>query len=198
MNKPFLPKLKIVLGSKSPRRKELLTQLGLNVRVEAMGVEETYPEELSPEEVVLFLAAKKAEAYKSFGPNEVLITSDTIVVRKDEILGKPKDLEDAGKMLHRLSDASHNVYTAVCINAFGLIRRSVVVKTKVHFKALQQSEIDYYLKNGKPLDKAGAYGIQEWIGMVAVEKIEGSYYNVVGLPVQEVVKILEEINDSID
>lgn len=187
----------MVLGSKSPRRKDLLSQLGLNVRVEPLKVKETYPEHLSPEEIVSFLAAKKNDAYKSFGLNEVLITSDTLVYINKEILGKPKDREEARDMLEKLSGTKHSVLTGVCINGMGIYKKSFLARTEVSFKRLSAPEINYYLDNFNPYDKAGAYGIQEWIGMVAVKRIEGSYYNVVGLPVNKVVKELIAIHDTI-
>ncbi len=198
MSTVFLPKLKVVLGSKSPRRKALLTELGLQVRVQPLHVNESYPSDLSPEEVVSFLAAKKNEAYTSYGPNEVLITSDTVVCLGDEILEKAADASEATAMLKKLSNQKHRVLTAVCINGMGYWKKSFTVSTTVYFKKLTDQEIAYYVDHYKPFDKAGAYGIQEWIGMVAVEKIEGSYYNVVGLPVHEVVKYLSKFHDELD
>ncbi len=181
---------RITLASQSPRRKELLKELGIEFDVCSADIDESYPENLSHEEVPVFLAEKKALFYKdTIEQNQIIITSDTIVSVDNEILGKPADYDDAYNMLKKLSGKWHKVATGVCI--FSSQKRvSFNSITKVRFKELTHEEIDYYISNFKPYDKAGAYGIQEWIGYVAVEKIEGSYFNVIGLPVQKLYEVL--------
>lgn len=177
--------MKIVLASHSPRRQELLKGLGVDFSVNVInGIDESYPATMPKEEVAEHLAVKKHEAYK-VGEDELLITADTIVVVDDEILGKPKDAADARRMLRTISGRTHKVVTGVCL-AIATECRSFSVATEVTFRQLRDSEIDYYVERYKPFDKAGAYGIQEWIGYVGVEGIRGSYYNVMGFPVQRV------------
>lgn len=177
--------MKIVLASHSPRRQELLKGLGVDFSVNVInGIDESFPASMPKEEVAEHLAVKKREAYK-VGEDELLITADTIVVVEDEILGKPKDADDARRMLHTISGRVHKVVTGVCL-ATTTESRSFSVTTEVKFRQLRDSEIDYYIERYKPFDKAGAYGIQEWIGYVGVEGIRGSYYNVMGFPVQRV------------
>lgn len=177
--------MKIVLASHSPRRQELLKGLGVDFSVNVInGIDESFPASMPKEEVAEHLAVKKREAYK-VGEDELLITADTIVVVDDEILGKPKDADDARRMLHTISGRVHKVVTGVCL-ATTTESRSFSVTTEVKFRQLRDSEIDYYIERYKPFDKAGAYGIQEWIGYVGVEGIRGSYYNVMGFPVQRV------------
>ena len=177
--------MKIVLASHSPRRHELLRGLGVDFSVNVInGIDESFPASMPKEEVAEHLAVKKREAYK-VGEDELLITADTIVVVDDEILGKPKDADDARRMLHTISGRVHKVVTGVCL-ATTTESRSFSVTTEVKFRQLRDSEIDYYIDHYKPFDKAGAYGIQEWIGYVGVEGIRGSYYNVMGFPVQRV------------
>lgn len=177
--------MKIVLASHSPRRQELLKGLGVDFSVNVInGIDESFPASMPKEEVAEHLAVKKREAYK-VGEDELLITADTIVVVDDEILGKPKDADDARRMLHTISGRVHKVVTGVCL-ATTTESRSFSVTTEVKFRQLRDSEIDYYVERYKPFDKAGAYGIQEWIGYVGVEGIRGSYYNVMGFPVQRV------------
>lgn len=177
--------MKIVLASHSPRRQELLKGLGVDFSVNVInGIDESYPATMPKEEVAEHLAVKKYEAY-TVGEDELLITADTIVVVDDEILGKPKDVADARRMLRTISGRTHKVVTGVCL-ATATECRSFSVVTEVTFRQLRDSEIDYYVERYKPFDKAGAYGIQEWIGYVGVEGIRGSYYNVMGFPVQRV------------
>ena len=177
--------MKIVLASHSPRRQELLKGLGVDFSVNVInGIDESFPASMPKEEVAEHLAVKKREAY-TVGEDELLITADTIVVVDDEILGKPKDADDARRMLHTISGRVHKVVTGVCL-ATTTESRSFSVTTEVKFRQLRDSEIDYYVERYKPFDKAGAYGIQEWIGYVGVEGIRGSYYNVMGFPVQRV------------
>jgi septum formation protein len=175
---------RIVLASKSPRRKELLTELGLSFDVQTFDTDESYPAEMPVGEVPVFLAEQKARPFESSIDDEMLvITADTIVHIEGEILGKPADYDDAFRMLSLLSGKWHQVATGVCI-VTKQKKVSFTSQTNVLFKHLTNEEIDYYITNYKPYDKAGAYGIQEWIGFIAVEQIKGSYFNVMGLPVQ--------------
>lgn len=182
--------MKIILSSNSPRRKQLLEGLGVafEVRV-AKGVDESYPKTLPSTEVAEYIAREKAEAYNVL-EDELVITADTVVVVNDKILGKPHDAEAARSMLRELSGCTHSVVTGVCMKTKEK-QYSFSVSTKVTFKRLSESEIDYYINHYKPFDKAGAYGIQEWIGYIGVTKIEGSYYNVMGFPVQRVYEELK-------
>ncbi len=172
---------KIILATNSPRRKELLTQLGIPFEVKSKEIDESYPKSFRPEAVAVFIAEKKANSFLETLKDELLIAADTIVSIKDEIFGKPKDHIEAIKMLHKLSGKAHEVITGVAL-LYNQKIYSFYEKTTVHFKELTNAEIEYYINEYKPFDKAGAYGIQEWIGMVGVTGIEGSYSNVVGLP----------------
>lgn len=177
---------KIVLGSKSPRRQQLIAGLGLDFEIRTKEVEEIYPKDIEPTKVATYLSELKAQPLvQSLLKNEILLTSDTTVILENKVLGKPNTLEEAKTMIEALSGKQHQVITGVSLNS---IDKSVcfAVTTNVFFKALTKEEIAYYVSHFKPLDKAGAYGIQEWIGQIGVEKIEGSYYNVVGLPVERV------------
>jgi len=180
----------IILGSKSPRRKELLAGLGFNFEVRTKDVEESYPETISKLKVAEFLAEKKAIAFEEeLTENDIIITSDTIVICEGEILGKPKNKIFAFDMLSRLSGKTHKVITGVCIKSK---HKTIIFSdtTKVWFKELSCDEMNYYIKNYKPFDKAGSYGIQEWIGYIGIQKIEGTYFNVMGLPVNLLYKEL--------
>ena len=183
--------MKVLLASKSPRRRELLEMLRIPFEIVDLGnLEETYPENLALEEVPEYLSRLKASAYLPYlKENELLITADTIVILENEILGKPKDEEDAKNMLAKLSGKTHLVVSGVTLTGQ---KESVTFKTvtEVKFGYLSPAQIDYYVDNFRPLDKAGAYGIQEWIGGVAVEGINGSYYNVMGLPIHRLYKEL--------
>lgn len=173
---------RIVLASGSPRRQQFLKELDVDFEIQLKDIEEIYPEHLQAEDITDFLAKLKASAFVSeLNENDILITSDTIVWLNNKALGKPKDFEDAFEMLTEMSGTTHKVITSVCIKTTD---KEVVFheETLVTFTKLSADEINYYLKNYKPFDKAGSYGIQEWIGLVAIEKIEGSYANVVGLP----------------
>lgn len=178
---------KIILASNSPRRRELLAGLGLAFEVRVLeGVDERYPESLPADDVAEYIAAEKAEAYRSvMQPDELLITADTVVICDGEVLGKPVDEADACRMLRQLSGKTHHVVTGVCLTTTNDQRRFSVT-TEVTFKPLTDSEIRYYVDNYHPLDKAGAYGIQEWIGYIGCTGLRGSYYNVMGLPVQRI------------
>ena len=184
--------MEIILASNSPRRKELLNQLGLDFEVRVMsGIDESYPDNLPSKDVAEYIASKNSSAY-SIASDELLITADTIVVVGHDILGKPHDREDACRMLREISGKTHHVITGVCIRTDSKQSR-FSVSTDVKFKNLTDGEIDFYVDHFKPYDKAGAYGIQEWIGLVGVESISGSFYNVMGLPVQ---RIYEELTAS--
>ena len=182
----------IILASYSPRRKELLNGLDLDYEVKVLpDIEETYPDTLPTEEIPLYIAEEKAAAYQSvMEDDDLIITADTVVVLGDEVLGKPTDLDDARRMLRELSGQTHQVITGVCLMSKNK-KRSFAVTTDVTFKQLTDDEIDYYVDTYRPLDKAGAYGIQEWIGYIGVTGLNGSYFNVMGLPVQRIYKELK-------
>lgn len=186
-----LKKYQILLASKSPRRRELLAQLRIPFNVVTIGgIDESYPSDLTRTEVSGYIANKKADAYHSLiRDNELIITADTVVVADDRIMGKPKDAEEAVEMLLALSDKIHQVSSGVCIMTKDR-RTSFTVITDVKFGHITEEEARFYVENYMPLDKAGAYGIQEWIGCVAVESINGSFYNVMGLPVHQLYKEL--------
>lgn len=188
-----LRKYKILLASKSPRRRELLSQLRVPFKViNQGGIDESYPADMDPEEIPIYLADKKADAYiKNLKTDELVITSDTLVILDGKVLGKPKTPEEAKEMLKSLSGVVHKVVSGVCVATPGR-RITFSNTTKVKFATLSEDDIDYYVENFMPLDKAGAYGIQEWIGCVAVEWIEGSYYNVMGLPVNQLYRELKQ------
>lgn len=190
-----LKKYQITLASNSPRRKELLSGLNLDYKVKILpDIDETYPDTLKGEDIPLYIARKKAEAYKSImSKNELIITADTIVYTDGEVLGKPKDEADARRMLHALSGRSHQVITGVCITT-SRFQRSFASVTEVTFDTLTDEEIDFYISTYNPMDKAGAYGIQEWIGFIGVSKLNGSYFNVMGLPVQRLYRELKNID----
>ena len=179
--------MKYILASNSPRRKELLAGLGLDFEVRVIdGIDESYPASLPAADVAQYIAEKKAAAYKpSLKADELIITADTVVIVGDDILGKPKDEADAVRMLRAISGRAHQVTTGVCLLTSGK-QRSFSVTTDVTFKLLTDDEIRHYIKNYHPFDKAGAYGIQEWIGYIGVTGLHGSYYNVMGLPVQRI------------
>lgn len=189
-----LQKYEVILASNSPRRKELLERLGINFKVHTlMGIDETFPSDLPHEEIALHIASKKATAYKSYiTNNKLLITADTIVCIDEKVLGKPQDAEEAKQMLKMLSGREHTVITAVVVATAERILKDAV-KTRVKFAELNDEMIDFYVSNYLPFDKAGAYGIQEWIGLVAVEGIEGSFFNVIGLPVQRLYTMLKSL-----
>jgi septum formation protein len=178
-----LKEYKIILASASPRRKQLLQELGVDFRIQPINIEEHFDTNLSPELVAEQLSELKALAFTEEGLDEktIIITADTVVTIDGIILGKPKDTADAKRMLRKLSGRSHEVITGVTLRSATKMETFSVV-TKVFFKELSDEEIDYYIINFKPFDKAGAYGIQEWIGHAAIEHIEGSYFNVMGLP----------------
>ncbi|MCF6296338.1 MAG: Maf-like protein [Flavobacteriaceae bacterium] len=183
----------IILASGSPRRQEFFKDLGLDFEIRLKPIEEIYPNHLKHSEISDYLAELKSIPFESeLKENDILITSDTIVWLKDKALGKPKDEQDAFDMILSLSGETHEVITSVCFKT-KTSQQIVNAITKVTFKNLNDEEIWYYIKNYNPLDKAGAYGIQEWIGHIGVTKIEGSYFNVMGLPVHLVYKMLNDI-----
>jgi septum formation protein len=187
-----LKKYKIILASRSPRRKELLEGLGLDFRIVARDWVEDYPGHLKKEEIALYVAAQKAANLRSeINDNEIVITADTIVWCNDKVLGKPKNDQDARKILKEISGNTHKVITGVCL--LSAEREALFFSsTEVTFSELNEDEIDYYIRNFSPFDKAGAYGIQEWIGLAACIRIEGSYFNVMGLPVEKVYHELQK------
>ena len=175
----------VILASNSPRRKELLRGLGIEFEVRTLpDIEESYPDTLQRGDIPLYISREKADAYRaSMADDELVITADTIVWLHGEVLGKPRDREDAIQMLRKLSGNIHQVYTGVTLTTCAW-QHSFSVETHVHFAPLSQEDIIHYVDTYRPFDKAGAYGVQEWIGFVGVERIEGSYFNVMGLPVQ--------------
>lgn len=189
-----LSKYKVVLASNSPRRKELLAGLDLDYEIKVLcDIDESFPDYLQGEDIAIHVAKKKADAYH-LEDDTLLITADTIVLLEGKVYGKPKNEDDAKQMLRDLSGKTHAVATGVCITTkekqqvFG-------VTSEVRFAKLQEDEIEYYVTKYKPLDKAGAYGVQEWIGYIAVEYISGSYYNIMGLPIQRLYHELKQFLD---
>ena len=181
----------IILGSASPRRKQLLTALGIEFSIKTTQKKEKYPDNLDGAEIAEFLAKQKAEVIsKELTGNYLLITADTIVIQNNEILHKPKDKDEAQRILQNLSGKSHKVISGVCIKS---AKKEVVFssETEVTFNKLSEDEIRFYIENFKPFDKAGSYGIQQWIGYIGIEKIKGSYNNVVGLPTAELYQKLK-------
>ena len=189
MLKKKLKSFNIILASGSPRRQQFFKDLDIDFSIQLKEVEEIYPEELKGTEITDFLAELKSKAFTNLADKDVLITSDTIVWLEGKALGKPKDAKDAFAMLSALSSKKHDVITSICIRnkSFKKVIHDI---TTVTFKELSAEEINYYINNYKPFDKAGAYGIQEWIGFIGIDKIEGSYFNVVGLPVHKLYKEL--------
>lgn len=189
-----LEKYKVILASGSPRRRELMAGLGMNYEVRILpDVDESYPDTLQREEIPLYIAKEKADAYiPMMQPDELIITADTIVWLDGKVLGKPRDREDALQMLRTMSGRTHEVFTGVCITTTDW-QRSFTAQTEVRFATLSEDEIIYYVDNFKPMDKAGAYGVQEWIGFIGVENISGSYYNIMGLPVQKLYRELLKV-----
>lgn len=188
----MLEKYHVILASNSPRRKELLSGLEIDFEVKTIkGLEENYPSTLREGEIPLYLARQKASAYDALiVDNEMIITADTIVWLEGEVMGKPKSREDAIEMIGKLSGHTHQVYTGVCVKTREK-EVSFVDCADVTFTTLTREEIEFYVDKYKPFDKAGSYGVQEWIGYVAVERIQGSFYNIMGLPVQKLYQHLK-------
>ena len=186
----ILKNKRLILASSSPRRQELIKGLGLEVEIRIKPVKEEYPERLRHFEIPDYLAQLKSMPFEdTLATNDILITSDTIVWFENSALGKPKDAKDAFQMLKSLSGQTHEVITSVCFKSIGK-EKTINSITKVTFKQLSDSEINFYIKNFKVFDKAGSYGIQDWIGQVAVTKIEGSYFNVMGFPMDKIYNTL--------
>jgi septum formation protein len=187
-----LKKYHIILASKSPRRQELLRGMGVDFEILTKETPENYPADLPLDEVPKYLSLQKSQAFsdKELPGDYLLITSDTVVICEGEILGKPKDREDAMRMLQLLSDKTHHVVTGVTVRSAEKTM-SFAVRSNVTFAQLDEEEIDYYIEHCKPFDKAGAYGIQEWIGYVGISGLEGSFYNVMGLPTRKLYQCLK-------
>lgn len=184
-------KYKIILASGSPRRHQLMRDAGFDFEVRLKSTEEIYPADLSPEQIPEYLSRLKAAAFKEdLQADELLVTADTIVCLGAKVLGKPENREHAIEMLQRLSGQKHTVVTGVCLTTT-LKQQTFSAFTDVYFKVLTEDEIIYYIDRYRPFDKAGAYGIQEWIGYVGIERIDGSFYNVMGLPVQKLYETLK-------
>ena len=188
----LLPHYKIILASNSPRRKELLAGLDVAFEVRVLkGIDESYPNDLPTKQIAQYISQKKAAAYRNtIASDELVITADTIVILGDEVMGKPKDEADACRMLRELSGKTHQVITGVTLTTTEK-QHSFSVETDVTFKEFSEEEIVYYVKKYQPMDKAGSYGIQEWIGYVGVTSLQGSYFNVMGLPVQRIYEALK-------
>ena len=188
----MITKHHVILASNSPRRKELLSGLGIPFEVKVLpDISESYPADLPVAEIAQYIACEKAAAYQQLmAPDDLVITADTVVICDHEVLGKPVDADDASRMLHLLSGRTHQVITGVCLMTRTL-QRAFSVKTDVTFKTLSDEEIHYYIDTYQPFDKAGAYGIQEWIGYVGISGLEGSFYNVMGLPTRKLYQCLK-------
>lgn len=189
-----LKKYHIILASNSPRRRELLSGLGVDYEVRTLpGVDESYPDTLSGEDIPVYISREKAAAYLPFiAPDELIITADTIVWLDGRVLGKPADEADACRMLRELSGRTHRVITGVTLST-AAFQKSFAVTSEVEFAPLTEEEITYYVDHYRPLDKAGAYGVQEWIGFIGVRRLSGSYFNVMGLPIQRLYQELKEL-----
>lgn len=190
---PNIDEYKIILASQSPRRHYLMKEIGLEFEIKQKEfVDESYPENLKREEIPLHIAQKKASVFDGdIEDNQLVITADTIVWLNDKVLQKPVDMNDAISILQQLSGNCHQVYTGVCIKS-NIKEFAFTACTDVYFKKLTYAEIDYYVNHFQPMDKAGAYGIQEWIGYIGVERINGSFFNVMGLPIQKLYSELDE------
>ena len=192
--------MNIILGSQSPRRRELMAGLDIPFSAITIGADETYPAHLQAGDIPMYISRAKARAYEAqLQPDDLLITTDTIVWLNGQMLGKPQSKEEAKQMLHLLSGQTHQVYTAVCFTwlnhttqPYTTLHDTLVDCTHVSFRTLSVEEIDYYVEKYLPLDKAGAYGVQEWIGYVGVERMEGSYFNVMGFPIGPVYQWLQD------
>lgn len=188
-----LKNYRLILASQSPRRRQLLSDCGLDyVLAERYEVEEVFPATIAPDEVPVYLSRLKSEGYPAeLAENDILLTADTVVIVDRQILGKPADEAEARAMLRTLSERAHRVTTGVTLRSADRTE-SFAVQSDVYFRELTDEEIDYYVSRFRPMDKAGSYGIQEWIGYVGIERIDGSFYNVMGLPVQRVYAALAE------
>lgn len=196
MFQKLLSHYELILASKSPRRQQFLIDLGLEHEVQTKDTDESYPEDLQAAEITEYLAIQKAKAFGKLPDNKLLITSDTIVWDGKKALGKPKDRAEALEILRSLSGKKHETISSICITNTGFQKTADCV-TEVWFKDFNDIELEYYVDNFKPFDKAGSYGIQEWIGMIGVEKISGSFYNVMGMPTHLLYSLLQEIENEI-
>lgn len=196
MLKELLKDYEIILASGSPRRHKFFKELDIPVTIDIRPVDEVFPQNLKAEEITDYLAVLKAEVFKAdLKKNQVLITSDTIVYNDGTALGKPEDHQEAVAMIKSLSGKEHDVITSVCFTT-ATSQKIINHTTRVFFSELTEEEIEYYVTNFKPFDKAGGYAIQEWIGLIGIEKIEGSYFNVVGLPTHLVYRTIRELLES--
>lgn len=188
-----LSQYKVILASNSPRRKELLSGLDIPYQIKTLpDIDESYPDHLQGEDIATYIAKEKADAYlDKLTDDTLLITADTIVLLEGKVYGKPVDEAEARQMLHDLSGRTHQVLTGVCITTKQK-QKIFAVSSEVRFAKLETDEIEYYVSKYKPLDKAGAYGVQEWIGYIAVENISGSYFNIMGLPIQRLYRELKK------
>ena len=184
--------MKILLASQSPRRKELLSNLGFDFEVVKIDCEEILPDNIKTEEAAAYLSELKANAFRNLQKDEILLTADTVVANESQFLGKPKDEMEAKEMLQSLSGRIHQVYTGITIKTLDKTITETDV-ADVEFDEITSEEIDFYIKNYKPFDKAGSYGIQEWLGMAKIKNINGSFYTIMGLPTHLVYKILKEL-----
>jgi septum formation protein len=186
----------LILASNSPRRKQLLKEAGFDFEVEVIPTDESFPESLPAHEVAGFISSQKAEVFRNLHPDKIILTADTVVIMGNVILNKPADVTEAFKMLKMLSGRTHQVTTAVSLLSDGKID-TVSDTALVTFRVLEETEINYYIEHYKPFDKAGGYGVQEWIGMVGIERIEGSFYTIMGLPVHRVYQLLKPFSNKI-
>lgn len=192
MLKEKLKNFNIILASGSPRRQAFFKEMDIDFKIDVREVEEVFPETLKDSDITDYLSILKASAFKNLSENDIVITSDTIVWNNGKAIGKPKDTDEAHQMLRELSNGMHEVITSVCFTGKNF-QKTVSDTTKVWFKELYEDEITYYINEYSPMDKAGSYGIQEWIGYIGIDRIEGSYFNVMGLPTRLVYKTLTEI-----
>lgn len=189
--------MKIILGSSSPRRQKFLEEIGVEFSVEKVDVDESYPENLKEEQITNYIAEEKSKPFVGrIEKDQLVVTSDTLVMVQDKVLGKPKNYQEAFQMLKLLSGKTHCVITSVCFTT-QKNRQTFNSKTYVTFKELEEAEIHHYIENYKPFDKAGGYAIQEWIGIIGITKIEGSYNNVVGLPTHIVYREIKKFKESL-
>jgi len=187
---------KIILASQSPRRKQILQEAGIEFEIRTKDTPENFPDNIPKHDVPVYLAKKKAQAFLSeLNKDEIIITADTVVIIDNEVLNKPANKEEAIQMLQKISGRMHEVVTGVCISSLDK-QESFSDLTKVYFLPMSLTDIEFYVDNFKPFDKAGSYGIQEYIGYIGIEKIDGSYFNVMGLPVHKIIPILRKYSKS--
>jgi septum formation protein len=185
----------MILASGSPRRKSIMLTTGYKFSIVVPNIAEDYPPDMAVADIPVYLAEKKAQYVQNGHPEEIIVAADTIVVLNNKIIGKPSGYKEALEMLQRLSGHMHTVITGVCV-LNGFKRHTFSDTSKVYFQKLSKEEIEYYVKTHKPYDKAGSYGVQDWIGMVAIRKIEGSFYNVMGLPIHKLYQVLKKMGTN--